>query len=1200
LTRSSALAPLGYEEFALPEPEAESVFLFDVNDSACIFEVSCDTAPTRLSPKAVVDDVPSLFLERVEWAGGDADVADFVEVFVLPVSGLSPGSAPRPPEAPWLQFPHALLANAPLALVVAARPGASADVATAASLQEGRHLLCLHFSCASVVQPGPYESVATLKRFVIGKEVTFACDGLGTEEAASSLPVHQMIAADAERFIPRAKRQQWDMIPSLLIVTNFFQYFPEHHMLWLRCPRERTSLLDLSMPNILSYLSGAKSGVPSPPMPLYFDGDVILRNKGTISEVTRKIQSIIQMVDAASAHYLSRLNGRDGKKLCREDRNAEETFMNDAEALSDWCATLPVDGDFSHLKSDEGRRNQPDMVRGYITRLLSLLSLERLRCKRDVQKLHDMYSRRWERVSLRPPMTPVPGCRSCMEKLGMPIYQHTRGGEFQEELCAYHLAVVHSGFREGGKSSLVHLNSDLLLSIFPFILTRLRPEDKLVTELSVPGLAENYPLLSIGDAVRFLFTMKGMGLENEVVGEIIDVNVRAEKITTYLPSPLFTVKNSHGRMNPRVMPYLQALLCNRLSVVDAAALVYQRDIPFHSHVRPWDASRDRHLGMFDLRFGLFGGRGFGIAESTLQESLRKCAILPLELIYLQQDFSKKEKRSSDVISNWFHLKRILAPTNNIVDRSHSRMRPIEKIDSQSQLHYSQRYVAQLNEEQQIAANDIFFARHGNVPYLLYGPPGTGKTLTVVETIKLILTNRKVGHSKILCTAPSDAACDVLARRLMRRLPKSHKILRVNWYSRIPSSLPVDLYSISSVNKEGFFAFPTFMEIESTSVIVCQCFVAGYLKQISGFKMFSFSHVFVDEVSQAMEAETLVPLLNVSSACSIILSGDPQQLGPTIRDHVAARMGLGLSLQERLMALPLYESGKYCITTRLVGNYRSHKALLQVPSNLFYKGSLQCRVSDKVASPYVNFGELGPRENFPLMFYDVSRGKEMNKLDTPSYFNLSEVEATLQIIRALVLIEKVEGGNRLSAGEIAVIAPFRAQVLHVRRALRLNGLGGVNVGVVEDFQGQETKVVVISTVLTRKHKNWNQSSPGEKGEQSLGFMHDPKRFNVAITRAHALCIVVGNLEYLESSGTYWAALVGYIRHNGGMLAGDTRSGLYVEDGTDGPGDGGGNDDYGVSLLMDKVAELNLLGSGELVNRSKLASYYNETRWKVMLT
>jgi len=717
LKRSSALAPLGYEEFALLEPEAESVFLFDADDSACIFEVTCDAAPTRA--KAVVDDRPSLFLERVEWAGGDARVADFVEVFVLPVSGLSPDSAPRPPEAPWLQFPHALLANAPLALVVAARPGASADVATAASLRDGGHVLCLHFSCASVVQPGPYESVATLKRFVIGKQVTFACDDLVTEETASSLPVHQMIAADAERFIPNEKRQQWDMAPNLLIVTNFFEYFPEHHMLWLRSPRERTSLLDLSMPNILSYLSGAVPGVPSPPMPLYFDGDVILRNKVTISAATQKIQSIIQRVDATSAHYLSRLNGGVGKGLRGDDHDDEETFANNAEALSTSCAALPIDGDFSHLKSDGGRRNEPDVVRGYITRLLSLLSLERLRCKRDVQKLHDMYSRRWERVSLRPPMTPVSGCRSCMEKLGVPIYQDTRRGEFQEELCAYHLAVVYSGFREGGKSSLVHLNSDLLLSTFPYILTRLRPEDKLVTELSVPGLAENFPLLSIGDAVRFLFSMKKMGLRNEVVGEIIDVNVKTEKITIYLPPPLYAVKNAHGRMNPLAMPYLQALLCNRLSVVDAAALVYKRVLPFHSHVRPWDASGDRHLGMFDVRFGLFGGRGFGIAASTLQESLRKCGILPLELIYLQLDFSK-EKHSSDVISNWFHLKRILAPTNNLVDRSHSRTRPIEKIDSQSHLHYSQRYVAQLNEEQQIAANDIYFSRHGHVPYLLYG------------------------------------------------------------------------------------------------------------------------------------------------------------------------------------------------------------------------------------------------------------------------------------------------------------------------------------------------------------------------------------------------------------------------------------------------------------------------------------------------
>lgn len=46
------------------------------------------------------------------------------------------------------------------------------------------------------------------------------------------------------------------------------------------------------------------------------------------------------------------------------------------------------------------------------------------------------------------------------------------------------------------------------------------------------------------------------------------------------------------------------------------------------------------------------------------------------------------------------------------------------------------------------------------------------------------------------------------------------------------------------------------------------------------------------------------------------------------------------------------------------------------------------------------------------------------------------------------------------------SPPHAQVLAVRTLLRGRGLGGVSVGTVDDFQGQEARIVFISTVLSR--------------------------------------------------------------------------------------------------------------------------------------
>ena len=460
-------------------------------------------------------------------------------------------------------------------------------------------------------------------------------------------------------------------------------------------------------------------------------------------------------------------------------------------------------------------------------------------------------------------------------------------------------------------------------------------------------------------------------------------------------------------------------------------------------------------------------------------------------------------------------------------------------------------------------------------------------MTVVESIVQIL--RHDISSKILVCAPSDAACDVIAKRLLPVL-RDTKIIRVNWWSRNPASLPPVLLPSSRMDESGFFVLPSQAEMEEASIIICQCFVAGCLdvgcSTSKTWMADHFTHTFIDESSQSYEFESLIPLLKVGKACSIVLAGDPKQLGPTVRSNCASRNGLSLSLQERLMGLPLYQmNADYCVFTKLLDNYRSHNALLRVPSDLFYTGSLRCKAPAQRTSVCGNF-ELLANGNFPMMAYDVYDGKEKNKIDTPSFYNLQECDAVVKIIQALLASPNVQ----INVGEIAVITCFRAQVLKLRSILRENGLPSVNVGVVEDFQGQETSVVLISTVLTQDQTRWRKGAKG-----GLGFMTDPKRFNVAITRASALCVVVGHVEYLENSGSYWTALIGHIRRNGG-ISGESR---FITNHSD---DENGEDDYGIEEFIQKVEELNLLGSGHETDRYDLAmrGYFNDApEWKVCL-
>lgn len=72
-------------------------------------------------------------------------------------------------------------------------------------------------------------------------------------------------------------------------------------------------------------------------------------------------------------------------------------------------------------------------------------------------------------------------------------------------------------------------------------------------------------------------------------------------------------------------------------------------------------------------------------------------------------------------------------------------------------------------------------------------------------------------------------------------------------------------------------------------------------------------------------------------------------------------------------------------------------------------------------------------------------------------------------------------------QIGVISPYNAQCGKIR--LALGGIAGkVKVGSVEEFQGQERHVIIISTV--RSNTDFVLSDI----RHSLGFVANPRRFN----------------------------------------------------------------------------------------------------------
>lgn len=90
------------------------------------------------------------------------------------------------------------------------------------------------------------------------------------------------------------------------------------------------------------------------------------------------------------------------------------------------------------------------------------------------------------------------------------------------------------------------------------------------------------------------------------------------------------------------------------------------------------------------------------------------------------------------------------------------------------------------------------------------------------------------------------------------------------------------------------------EIYKYRIVVCTLTVAGRLAQ-GNISKNHFTHLFIDECESAAETYTLIPIVGVCSSfnsinANIVLSGDPQQLGPIVRSNISKNLELSMSIE----------------------------------------------------------------------------------------------------------------------------------------------------------------------------------------------------------------------------------------------------------------------------------------------------------------
>ena len=93
------------------------------------------------------------------------------------------------------------------------------------------------------------------------------------------------------------------------------------------------------------------------------------------------------------------------------------------------------------------------------------------------------------------------------------------------------------------------------------------------------------------------------------------------------------------------------------------------------------------------------------------------------------------------------------------------------------------------------------------------------------------------------------------------------------------------------------------------------------------------------------------------------------------------------------------------------------------------------------------------------------------------------------------------------GQIGVVTPYEGQRSYIVNYMQYNGslkkdlYKEIEVASVDAFQGREKDYIILSCVRSNEH-------------QGIGFLNDPRRLNVALTRAKYGVVILGNPKVLS--------------------------------------------------------------------------------------
>lgn len=250
---------------------------------------------------------------------------------------------------------------------------------------------------------------------------------------------------------------------------------------------------------------------------------------------------------------------------------------------------------------------------------------------------------------------------------------------------------------------------------------------------------------------------------------------------------------------------------------------------------------------------------------------------------------------------------------------------------------------------------------------------------------------------------------------------------------------------------------------------------------------SVDYLFVDEAGQL----SLIDTIAVSaSGKNLVMLGDPQQLKQPqqgIHPDGTEVSALEHILQQNKTIAP--EQGIFLSNT-----YRMHPTICAFDSEMFYENKLKSIAGLENQALDGNTGFVGSGLFLKTVIHEGNSSR-----------SIEEVDAVEAIVKDLCKgdvfwIDKDRKKVKLSKEHIRIIAPYNAQVHELA-----NRIPGVEIGTVDKFQGQEAPVVIFSMT----------TSTPQDAPRGMEFLYSPNRFNVGVSRARAVFIMVASPALIEA-------------------------------------------------------------------------------------